>query len=622
MSEYIIPENVYELLQKNWIEGCLDNSTSLLFGIDDVWTIKNLEQFQDKMLGEPITSSEGLDIPDGDTFLAKLKEQFSKSEDPKIWLLICDLMVLHYCFDSKTSFKRKSERIKKALDFYIESNNPEFDKDTLYQKVEHLNKIEGRARCGQYYNVNIPNGIAYYSWVSLSYKQGTNGIKEEIKNLIDENCLDKWKSLDKLSNEAFINDIKVKYKDSDQKDRYIPHVFAMLHMLAPKYFIDISSIGSKRKIINTFKSFLEETENTEYSDNLSKREIYEDELIYQISEKMKKISTIPYNKENGFVEFYGDEIRVLWDDGLSNNDLGIVEALKIKKQVVLYGPPGTGKTYTAKKIAETLLSNIEINSAKEKKSETIQRLLSEKKDYSKQIDIVQFHPSFSYEDFIGGQTLLNENGVQQIKYKKGIFWNIIDKAEKDPRKGFVLILDEINRADLSRLMGECLNVLEYRGKENEISVPNTDEKFYIPSNLYIIGTMNEIDHSLERIDFAMRRRFIWIESNYESDALETILREDSKLKLKEDFLENLIFSAESLNNIIAKEFGNTYKIGHCYFSQITKYMEKSIKSDFEKAKSILWDYSIKPLIEQYSIETNNIKTIKDAEKSFKNVKRS
>jgi len=228
-----------------------------------------------------------------------------------------------------------------------------------------------------------------------------------------------------------------------------------------------------------------------------------------------------------------------------------------KKQIIFQGPPGTGKTFVAQKIA---------------------LYLTQSED---RIETIQFHPSYSYEDFIEGYRPKDGKFVLEA----GIFKVFCESARKNKDKKYILIIDEINRGNLSKIFGELLYLLEYRDKEARLTY--SQEKFSIPENIYIIGTMNTADRSLAIMDYALRRRFYFVDIKCETKRLEEWLNENGCiLKASE-----LIGAVENMNNQIKDEMhSEDFAIGHSYF------MREGLDSD--KLKEVM-DFGVKPLLKEY-----------------------
>lgn len=315
------------------------------------------------------------------------------------------------------------------------------------------------------------------------------------------------------------------------------------------------------------------------------------------------------------------------------NMTNIDELLKTHKQIILYGVPGTGKTHSAKelirewgKIAQLQQSQTsdQAKADAEKKVEKKHDILKDwhfsnfknGKDSPIVWEIMQFHPNTTYQDFIGGiipKTGQDKNLIYEVesgKFKK--FCECAGKEENKNKK-FVFIIDEINRANLSEVLGELLYALEYR--DEGITIPNFDNKpFVIPSNVYIIGTMNNVDKSLSTFDLALRRRFGFYEIGIDCEVIEKML--DGKVE--KDCLEKYIERCQDLNALISGDFDEEdeerlskekanalglekhYKIGQAYFAKIEKFFESNESNEITPIHlTKLWDYHLQPLIEEY-----------------------
>lgn len=264
------------------------------------------------------------------------------------------------------------------------------------------------------------------------------------------------------------------------------------------------------------------------------------------------------------------------------------------KAVILYGPPGTGKTYQAKKLASSILGEEEIEKIKFPK-------IGEKGSFC----LVQFHPNYTYEDFIGGISPTLDGNSLSYTLKVGKFKAFCDMAaeKENEDKKFVFIIDEINRANLSAVFGELMYALEYRGES--IDIPNFNKKFVIPANVYLIGTMNDVDKSLVNFDLALRRRFSFYYVGPQMEVLSDILE---NCNIKDEQLASYIERCKQLNRDISDEngilqLGPSYQIGHAYFGKIKDYMPKSNDSQpvniSQYALEKLWVYNLEPLLKEY-----------------------
>ena len=212
--------------------------------------------------------------------------------------------------------------------------------------------------------------------------------------------------------------------------------------------------------------------------------------------------------------------------------------LLTKKNVILQGAPGVGKTFAAKRLAYSIM---------------------EEKDTSR-VQMVQFHQSYSYEDFIMGFRP-TETG---FKLNKGVFYEFCRKAEKDDERPYFFIIDEINRGNLSKIFGELFMLIESDKRGVELQLLYADEQFSIPGNVHIIGMMNTADRSLAMLDYAMRRRFAFFEM---PPAFASSGFQAYKAKINNIKFDRLIETVERLNEEITgdESLGEGFRIGHSYF---------------------------------------------------------
>ena len=211
--------------------------------------------------------------------------------------------------------------------------------------------------------------------------------------------------------------------------------------------------------------------------------------------------------------------------------------IKLKKQIIFYGPPGTGKTF----VAEAFTKFLTFRGGKYK--------------------IIQFHPSYGYEDFVEGIKPEVMNGGVVYRVVPGILKDMCDEAIKDidPNNLYVLIIDEINRGQVPRIFGELIYTLEYRNRE--VVLPYSKQTFSIPLNLLIIGTMNSTDRSITFLDYALRRRFAFFELLPDEMVL---TRWFKKYSPTSDY-SNLLNMFIELNSKIESSIGKEFRLGHSYF---------------------------------------------------------
>lgn len=300
------------------------------------------------------------------------------------------------------------------------------------------------------------------------------------------------------------------------------------------------------------KTLTDITQYTDYVQGLEelifgqKSDIDQEEVIYP-----------PYSKDDYLNEVFMDETQY---DTLQS-------LIAYKKNIVIQGAPGVGKTFAAKRLAYSIIGE---------------------KDTSR-VMMVQFHQSYSYEDFIMGFRPSKEG----FELKEGPFYSFCKRAQDDPDREFFFIIDEINRGNLSKIFGELLMLIENDKRGEQLRLLYSNELFSVPKNVYIIGLMNTADRSLALIDYALRRRFAFYEMApaFDSDGFQSFLVNSDH----ERFI-SLIEKVKELNEQITKDdaLGEGFRVGHSYFL--------TTKEVTDTWLSAIVTYELLPLLNEYWFE--------------------
>lgn len=296
------------------------------------------------------------------------------------------------------------------------------------------------------------------------------------------------------------------------------------------------------------------TDITPYSDFVQEiKELFEDDGFDDDEEE------VIYPKYT--VENFLDDVYMSEDDYSR-----LVGLLRNKKNIILQGAPGVGKTYTAIRLAYSMMG-----------VKDVERVM-----------MVQFHQSYSYEDFIMGF----RPSATGFELKKGAFYNFCKKAEVDSDNEYFFIIDEINRGNLSKIFGELFMLIENDKRGKTLQLLYSDEKFAVPKNVYIIGMMNTADRSLAMLDYALRRRFAFFDIK---PGFETTGFREYRMILDNEKFNKLISCVESLNKVIAADesLGEGFCIGHSYFCNL-----KSETIDDEWFFNVV-EYELIPLLKEY-----------------------
>lgn len=295
------------------------------------------------------------------------------------------------------------------------------------------------------------------------------------------------------------------------------------------------------------------TDITSYSDYVEKlNALFESDIVDDVEEQEMEY---PIYDADQFLE------EVYMDEESYNTLVGLVRK---KKNVILQGAPGVGKTFAAKRLAYSMMGV----------------------KNPKRVMMVQFHQSYSYEDFIMGFRP-SENGFE---LKRGTFYTFCKDAEIDSDNDYFFIIDEINRGNLSKIFGELFMLIESDKRGVELQLLYSDEKFSVPSNVYIIGMMNTADRSLAMLDYALRRRFAFYEMKpgFDTDGFR-----EYRMKLASEKFDRLINCVENLNAVIAADesLGEGFCIGHSYFCNLDEVTDQTLSGIVE--------FELIPLLKEY-----------------------
>lgn len=530
--------------------------------------------------------------------------------------------------NNKSSESRKNA-VKEILDLIDPKKAEELIK---YAEGNGFFKdFSGFASPGMYYYTNKHNELNYIISFFERYRN-LEDKNEVISFLNNKDAEDRIKAETIQANSTLNKDGVINKNPSNKK--FIPKEVtcsmqnALLHLLDSDNYEPILSNAHKKMLVKNLEHTLTPEEKDE--NNIDRK-------VSSIRGKLTKLFSFPTDE----FSFYSKTIRPLWDDNLQ----------PIEINTIYYGPPGTGKTYLARQAIEArTVKELFLESNETKlENEGIEAIIKKRKrDRIKQ---VQFHPSFTYEDFIDGLKPELVKGQVNLKLTNGTFKNFCCKATKELKEFrvsqgetgkddsrmpmFYFITDEINRADLSSVLGEVLSCLEEDKRldfdekgsvtenslliqtknaylqTNDVNNPavfteDNQTYFGIPKNLVFVGTMNDIDRSVDTFDFALRRRFTWI---YKGFDIEAFADAEAFKAIEAEALEEYAQSCKALNDFIFDEpsLGESYAIGHAYFFNI----ELSTQKPFNKSnKGRLFDRHLAPLLEEYLRASFSSKDIK------------
>ena len=549
-------EKMYVAAQ-NWVDSALRKDDSLFTPGVPIWSSQWLGELRPKFLEQRGVLRER-------DFLPRLQQQLAGSE-PEVYQLMAEALYVHYLIQ----YLRSETKLNKIVHVLKWSPKPVSIPQPL---IDGLQSMLVNARAGF-----ADKRISYQVGTLIeSVEQWKNLESAEQSQLLDEPIAFR----DFLFTRRFNSALLVNNQNTGDLERHL-----MLHIVHPDSFE--AMLGNDKKKLASARAF---------SHYVTYRTADVDEAIYQIRKGLEAKFAIN-------ISFYDGEIQRHWKPKkgwpvieeiygedkyppeipppsvtppidltslaaklyLPVNFLeNIDELLDDKKQIIFQGPPGTGKTYVAQALAKHLAGSEE------------------------RVTLVQFHPSYAYEDFVRGfRPTLTEDGQAGFDLKDGPLLQAAKRAEGEPDENHFLIIDEINRGNLAKVFGELYFLLEYRDEKITLQYQRDDEeKFSLPPNLYIIGTMNTADRSIALVDLALRRRFYFVEFHPDEEPVKGVLRRWLQANAPSD-MTWVAGVVEEANKLL--ETDRHAAIGPSYF------MKGGLNDDMVER---IWKHSVLPYIEE------------------------
>ena len=485
----------------DWVERCLRGDDSLFTPGQKIWTGRWLNELTSGFLDRP-------DETPGTSFQEKLAEQLRGAPAPVIQLM-GEVLYVHFLIVWTKDSTTERQRVEEILNW---SRDPVQIPPEL---VDGL--VPGLANPGQAFHQRRPFGLAVIIEFAAQWKQLPSSEQEHL-----------------LANPWYFKEFLLGLGPQTRMSREYPdrggaQQHALLHLVHPDTFESIVSPAHKERIATAFADLLEEPA----------RDV--DQALAAIRAVLER------GHGDGWLSFYDERLRERWDPSVKptgrtqaalrpstavgtgeirvadtdsgsrgdrgladlaqqlNLPLGFLEEINLlladKRQVIFQGPPGTGKTFVAQQIADCLAGRAD------------------------RVTLIQFHPSYAYEDFVQGYRPALRQGQPTFELRHGPLLLAAEAARAEPQAKHFLVIDELNRGNLAKVFGELYFLLEYRDRALRLQyADDAGPRFSLPENLYIIGTMNTADRSIALVDLALRRRFHFIEFHPDRPPVQGLLR--------------------------------------------------------------------------------------------------
>ena len=468
-----------------WRDRCFLANSSL-FGDENLWTLDNIREFGRRVFNEPIIGK--------GSFVENLEKQL-EAASPQLIRLAAEAVWFLHLFPASTSMKQETKR-NQVKQIWKWSGSDLENSSYLSDRT-----LKGVAPPGRQYLQNRGQNFEFLIQAMEQWKTESRSRQVALMNQDKPWSLARW--FDEI-------------KNSDRR----PMRSVILYLLFPDYMEQISSLQDRKRIVERFKNQI--PPQFQLNDEFSSADV--DRALYELREGFEK----KYGKKE--LDFYHPPLAEQWGWPTSDSqdrDMDLSDGHRpseaLALNTILYGSPGTGKTYA------TARRCVEICDGKAEWSDTdIRRRYGELIEEGR-VEFVTFHQSYGYEEFVEGlRPETGEGAGFRLVAKDGVLKRIAERArESEDRLPHVLVIDEINRANVSKVLGELVTLLEEdkrEGAENEtaVTLPYSGERFTLPANLHVLGTMNTADRSIALLDTALRRRFEFDEMLPRPELLETV----------------------------------------------------------------------------------------------------